>query len=54
MESKEAITKDKKKIDQLPDSFSSEEEAGEFWDTHSASDYIKHLKSVDEDSPNAS
>jgi hypothetical protein len=36
-----------KKIDPLPNSFSSEEEAGEFWDTHSLSDYEEFLEPVD-------
>ena len=31
-------------IDPLPDSFATEEEAGEFWDTHSAADYAEYLK----------
>lgn len=47
---KEAIMENKKrKIDSLPDSFSSEEEAGNFWDTHSASDYIEHLELAGEE-----
>ena len=28
----------------LADSFASEEEAGEFWDTHSLTDYEEHLE----------
>jgi hypothetical protein len=37
----------KKKLDPLPDSFLSAEEAGEFWDTHSTSDYEDQLQPVD-------
>lgn len=37
----------KKVIDPLPDSFASEEEAGEFWDTHSLSDYEEFLEPAD-------
>lgn len=37
----------KKNIDPLPDTFSSAEEAGEFWDTHSTSDYEDQLEPVD-------
>ena len=39
--------KAKKKIDPLPDTFSSEEEAGDFWDTHSTSDYENLLEPVE-------
>ena len=28
-------------IEPLPDSFATEEEAGEFWDTHSAADFVE-------------
>lgn len=35
-----------KVIDPLPDSFASEEEAGEFWDAHSTMDYVEHLEPV--------
>ena len=35
-----------KVIDPLPDSFASEEEAGQFWDSHSTMDYIEHLEPV--------
>ena len=31
-------------IDQLPDSFASEAEAGEFWDSHSTMDYSEYLE----------
>ena len=34
--------------DDLPDSFATEEEAGEFWDTHSAADYVEYLEAVDD------
>lgn len=36
-----------KKIDTLPDEFYSEEEAGEFWDTHSITDYEEYLEPVE-------
>jgi len=35
------------KIDPLPAEFSSEEEAGEFWDTHSITDYEEYLGFVE-------
>ena len=35
-------------IEPLPDSFATEEEAGEFWDTHSASDYAEYFESADD------
>ena len=35
-------------IDPLPDSFESEEKAGEFWDTHSTMDYQQHLEASDD------
>jgi hypothetical protein len=35
-------------IDPLPDSFASEEEAGEFWDTHSTEDYAEYFIPVDD------
>jgi len=31
-------------IDPLPDSFATEEEAGEFWDSHSTLDYAEHFE----------
>ncbi len=34
--------------DPLPDSFATEEEAGEFWDSHSTMDYIEYLEPVDD------
>ena len=37
-----------KTIDPLPDSFESEEAAGEFWDTHSLMDYAEHLEATDD------
>lgn len=48
MMEKEIIMENKNKKDVLPDSFASEEEAGEFWDTHSAADYIEYLEAVDD------
>ena len=35
--------------DELPEEFSSEEEASEFWDTHSIADYEECLEPVDVD-----
>lgn len=35
-------------IDPLPDSFATEEEAGEFWDSHSTMDYEEYLEPVDD------
>jgi hypothetical protein len=41
--------KDKDKtIDPLPDSFETEEQAGEFWDAHSTMDYQEHLEPSDD------
>jgi hypothetical protein len=37
-----------KKIDPLPETFESEEAAGEFWDTHSLADYEEHLETADD------
>ena len=37
-----------KTIDPLPDSFESEEGAGEFWDSHSTMDYQEHLEATDD------
>lgn len=37
-----------KAVDPLPDSFASEEEAGEFWDAHSTMDYLEHLEPADD------
>lgn len=37
-----------KTIDPLPDSFATEEEAGEFWDTHSTMDYAEYFEPVDD------
>lgn len=34
-------------IDPLPEEFSSEEEAAEFWDTHSITDYEEFLEPTD-------
>jgi hypothetical protein len=36
-----------KKKDVLPETFSSYEEAGEFWDTHDSTDYLDHLIPVE-------
>ncbi|MFN2500482.1 MAG: CopG family antitoxin [Pyrinomonadaceae bacterium] len=37
----------KKKVrDPLPESFANEEEAGEFWDTHSVDDYAEYFVPV--------
>lgn len=45
MMASEFIMANKKKvIDPLPDSFASEEEAGDFWDTHSVVDYVEHFE----------
>ena len=40
--------KDTNKIDPLPDSVESEEQAGEFWDTHSITDYEEYLEPTDD------
>jgi hypothetical protein len=37
-----------KRKDLLPDSFNTEEEAGEFWDTHSTMDYAEYLEPADD------
>ena len=34
-------------VDPLPDEFKSEDEAAEFWDTHSITDYEEFLEPVD-------
>ena len=48
MNLKGSIMKSKdKRIDPLPEAFSSEEEAGEFWDIHSTVDYEEYLEPVD-------
>ena len=38
---------DTNKVDPIPKSFASYEEAGEFWDTHDSMDYEQHLRSVE-------
>jgi hypothetical protein len=38
----------KRFIEPLPDSFESEEQAGEFWDTHSTMDYQEYLEPGDD------
>jgi hypothetical protein len=49
MMAKENIMGNKNKIiDPLPDSFATEEEAGEFWDTHSAADYAEYFEPADD------
>ena len=35
-------------IDPLPDSFETEEQAGEFWDTHSTMGYEKHVEPTED------
>ena len=37
----------KKVIDPIPELFATEEEAGEFWDTHSLADYEEFLEPAD-------
>ena len=47
LESGTAMNKNRKKTrDPLPEQFSSAEEAGEFWDTHSGADYEDYMKEV--------
>lgn len=41
------MTNTNRKIDPLPDEFRSEEEAAEFWDKHSITDYEGFLAPVD-------
>ena len=38
-----------RKIDPLPDEFGSEQEAAQFWETHSITDYEEFLESIDLD-----
>lgn len=38
---------DENKKDPIPDEFASLEEAGEFWDTHSAADYWEEMEEVE-------
>ncbi len=40
------MAKSKNKRDPLPEQFSSLEEAGEFWDTHSGADYEEYMQEV--------
>jgi ketosteroid isomerase-like protein len=42
------MTDTNKTIDPLPDSFETEEQAGAFWDAHSAMDYEQHLEATDD------
>lgn len=37
----------KKVIDPIPETFATEQEAGEFWDTHSLADYEEFLEPAD-------
>ena len=37
-----------KTVEQLPEAFTTEEEAGEFWDTHSTMDYMEYLRPIDD------
>jgi hypothetical protein len=41
------MKKRSRKIDPLPESFGSIEEAAEFWDTHDTTDYLEFMKPVD-------
>ena len=38
---------DANKVDPIPDHFNNAEEAGEFWDTHSAADYWDQMEEVE-------
>jgi len=38
---------DENKIDPIPEEFTSLEEAGEFWDTHSAADYWDEMEEME-------
>ncbi len=40
------MEKDKKQRDEIPDKFTSYEEAGEFWDTHDSTDYLDQMTPV--------
>ena len=42
------MTDTNKAIDPLPDSFETEEQAGAFWDAHSAMDYQQYLEATDD------
>ena len=42
------MREENKSIDPLPDGFESETAAGEFWVTHSLSDYEEHLEAADD------
>jgi hypothetical protein len=37
-----------RRVDPLPDSFATEEEAGAFWDAHSTSDYEEYLEPAED------
>jgi len=38
-----------RKKDEIPESFSSHEAAGEFWDGHDSTDYLEHMTAVEVD-----
>lgn len=42
------MTDKNKTIDRLPDSFETEEQAGEFWDNHSLMDYQEDLEATND------
>jgi hypothetical protein len=37
-----------KRVEPLPETFATPEDAGEFWDSHSTMDYAKYLETVDD------
>ncbi|MCX7011507.1 MAG: CopG family antitoxin [Candidatus Sumerlaeota bacterium] len=39
----------KRKTEEIPETFASYEEAGEFWDTHDSADYLEHMTPVEVD-----
>jgi hypothetical protein len=41
------MAKNKKKPEPIPETFATPEEAGAFWDTHSAADYWDRMRDVD-------
>lgn len=43
------MTEAKREKDELPEAFSSYDEAAEFWDTHDSTDYAEHLVVVEVD-----
>lgn len=36
-----------RRIDEIPEGFSSYEEAGKFWDRHDSTDYLEHMTPVE-------